>query len=383
MAPPATNCADDSPASPGDRTAPTHTHERHLAATAAWVIESIEHGDGGSCAYFSLLGGWSRPYPETTGYLIPTLLTLSRVLPGFDGERRAAELGSWLLSLQNPAGWWRGGLHPPKADAGPSVFNTAQILQGLVALHDLSGEKRWLEAAARACRWLAVGVDESGLWPQKDYRATETPSYYTYAAWPMLEVSARVGDDSTRDAARGVLDAILARRQPNGAFGGWGFSEGEAAFTHTIAYTLQGLIGSARVLDDWDAYGQPAEAGLLALTERAELANGRLAGRLDGDWTPAARFVCLTGNAQIALCLLDWDERQPDPRLVSAAESLVDAICATQHLGAPLTGLRGAVGGSAPIWGRYMMLRYPNWAAKYQCDALIRLISRLDAVQTR
>ncbi|MDQ2939010.1 MAG: hypothetical protein M3R23_00600 [Actinomycetota bacterium] len=256
-------------------------------------------------------------------------------------------------------------------------------MRGLVALHDLTGEERWLQAAMRACRWLASGVDESGLWPHKDYRATETPSYYTYAAWPMLEVAARAGDDSTRDAARGVLDAILARRQPNGAFGGWGFSEGEAAFTHTIAYTLQGLIGSARVLDDWDTYGQPAEAGLLALTERAGLASGRLAGRLDDDWRPAARFTCLTGNAQIALCLLDWEERQPDPRLVGAAASLVDAICGAQYLRAPLRGLRGAVGGSAPIWGRYMMLRYPNWAAKYHCDALIQLIGRLGAGQTR
>lgn len=351
-------------------------YERHLAATAGWLVESIERGDGGSCAYFSLAGGWSRPYPETTGYLIPTLLTLPRLLPGFGGEDRATALGSWLLSLQDGEGWWHGGLHPPKDGAAPSVFNTAQILQGLVALHDLTAEERWLEAAQRAGRWLAASVDGSGLWPGKDYRAAGTPSYYTYAAWPMLEVAIRCDDAAIRAVAEGALDAILARRRPNGTFAGWGFSEEEPAFTHTIAYTLQGLIGSAKLLGDWERYGKPVEEGLLALAQRAELAKGRLAGRLDDDWMPAARYVCLTGNAQIALCLLDWDETEPDPQRAQTAARLVDAVCDAQHLRGPLSGIRGAVGGSAPIWGRYMLLRYPNWAAKYHCDALMRLIGR-------
>lgn len=359
--------------SPGDACGSARRHQDHLAATASWLIESIEHGNGGSCAHFSPLGGWSRPYPETTGYLIPTLLSLSEELDGFDGERRAAELGSWLLSIQDAEGWWRGGLHPPKRDAGPSVFNTAQVLQGLVALHDLSGEERWLDAASRACGWLTSELDQSGLWSHRDYRATGTPSYYTYAAWPMLEVAIRSGDVAIRQSAEGVLGAILARQRPNGTFGEWAFSEGEAAFTHTIAYTLQGLIGAATLLDDWDTYGEPVEAGLLALVERAQLARGRLPGRLDDRWMPAARYVCLTGNAQIALCLLDWDRKSHDPRLVDAADQLVDAVCAAQRLRSPLSGLHGAVAGSAPIWGRYMTLRYPNWAAKYHCDALMRL----------
>ena len=33
--------------------------------------------------------------------------------------------------------------------------------------------------------------------------------------------------------------------------------------------------------------------------------------------------------------------------------------------------------GSAPIWGRYSMFEYPNWAAKFFADALmIRLYGR-------
>jgi len=351
--------------------------ERHLAATAEWLERSIQRGSGGSCAYFSPAGGWSRPYPETTGYLIPTLLELEEVLPGFAGAGRAEGLGAWLLSIQDTEGWWRGGVHPPKGDSEPSVFNTAQILQGLVALHDRTGEDRWISAARRAGRWLAAGVDESGLWPGGDYRSDVTPSYYSYAAWPMLEVATRCGDDEMiRKAAEGALDAILARRRPNGTFALWGFTEDEPAFTHTIAYTLQGFVSSARLTGDWDRFGKPAEEGLRALASRASEAEGRLPGRLDDDWGPAAGYLCLTGNAQIALCLLDWDEVAPAPGRERTAALLAGAVCSAQRLRSPLPGIRGAVGGSAPLWGRYMVLRYPNWAAKYHCDALMRLLSR-------
>jgi hypothetical protein len=192
----------------------------------------------------------------------------------------------------------------------------------------------------------------------------------------MLEVAVRREDDAVREAAEGVLQAILARRRPNGTFSDWGFKEGSAAFTHTIGYTLQGLLSAAVLLDDWDTYGAPVEEGLQALAQRAETAQGKLAGRLETDWMPAANYICLTGNAQIALCLLDLDEREADPALVRTAVHLADAVCDAQRLRAPVRGLRGAVGGSAPIWGRYMMLRYPNWAAKYHCDALMRVIAR-------
>ena len=351
--------------------------EGHLAATAGWIEQSIAKGKGGSCAYYSPAGGWSRPYPETTGYLIPTLLALAQALPGFRGEERAHELGAWLLSIQDADGWWHGGVHGGKKEGAPSVFNTAQILQGLVALHDHSDDERWLSAALAGAGWLADEIDASGLWPGGDYRSDVTPSYYAYAAWPMLEVAVRGDSPQIRAAAEGALAAILERRRPNGTFAGWGFVEGKPAFTHTIAYTLQGLIGAAKLLGDWDRYGEPTEAAMLALARLAEAADGRLPGRIDDEWSPAARYVCLTGNAQIALCLLDWNEREPAPERNRIAAGLVEAVCAAQRLRAPVGGVRGAVGGSSPIWGGYMVLRYPNWAAKYHCDALMRLLGTL------
>ena len=349
----------------------------HLRATVEWLLRSIDHGRGGSCAHFSLLTGWSRPYPETTGYLIPTLLDLDRELPELELGSRAHALGEWLLSIQREDGAWSGGLHPPRGEGRPSVFNTSQVLSGLLALHRAGGDGRWMTAAHRAARWASEQAAGDGLWSHRDYGAEGTPSYYTHALWPLLETALEAGDDTVRVQAEAGLSAILARRRDNGAFEGWGFRGSDRAFTHNVAYTLRGILECSRLLDAWEDVGTRAVPALERMLRKTELAGGRLAGELDTEWRSTASFVCLTGSVQTASNLLLWERHERDLRIVNAAAKLVDAVCATQTLGAPLAGLRGAVAGSLPVWGRYMTLRHPNWAAKFHCDALAALSVRV------
>ena len=351
-------------------------YREHLVATAGWLAASAGRG-AGSSAHYSVVSGWSAPYPETTGYLIPTLLRLHGVMPELGCHRVADDLGTWLLGIQADGGFWRGGLHRTSHIGVPSVFNTAQVLRGLVALSAETPDPRWLSAAQKGATWLASAVDRNGLWPAGDYKSDVMPSYYSYAASAMLDVGLQTRDRFVQQAAERVLDAIAGRCGTNGAFAGWAFASSGPAFTHTIAYTLQGFVESAEMLGDWPRYGALVETALQRLIRHAELRGGALPGRLTDEWKPASRSVCLTGNAQVALCLLAWDARHPDLRLVNAAAKLIDYVCDTQRLRSPLRGVRGGVGGSSPIWGRYMTLRYPNWSAKYHCDALMTLIDRL------
>ena len=63
-----------------------------------------------------------KPYPEVTGYIIPTLIEC--------GERElAVELGHWLLSIQAENGAFRG-----PDDGACYVFDTGQIVRGFLAL---------------------------------------------------------------------------------------------------------------------------------------------------------------------------------------------------------------------------------------------------------
>ncbi|RIK73457.1 MAG: hypothetical protein DCC67_17905 [Planctomycetota bacterium] len=86
--------------------------------------------DGGVARHFSLTTGWAPSYPETTGYIVPTVLALADNHDDADMARRGERMLSWLERIQMPDGAYQGGVvgvaHPV-----PVVFNTGQILIGL------------------------------------------------------------------------------------------------------------------------------------------------------------------------------------------------------------------------------------------------------------
>jgi len=353
-------------------------YNTHLRGSIDWILRSVDAGGGGSSAYYSSLLGWSAPYPETSGYIIPTLLNASNELDDRSLEVVAIKVGEWLLTLQSKDGWWPCGLYKSRSSkSGPSVFNTGQIIDGMVALASHTGDSRWSIAAIRAANWLADAVDEQGLWSIGNYRKGSNPSYYTHVAWPMLLAWRLGASESIRDAAIRVLQRIIALRTPKGVFRGWSFDSDKPAFTHTIAYTLRGFIECAVLLEDWHSFGAPCEAALDRLARKAEFTHGRLPGAYSEEWKPINWYTCLTGNAQIAICLLRMEQHSPDLRLVNAAEKLISNVCNHQRINSGRTKIRGAVSGSAPLWGRYMFMRYPNWAVKYHADALMMLSHRL------
>src|SRR4029077_21260739 len=67
------------------------------------------------------------PYPEVTGYFVPTLYNW--------GEQELARTCTrWLLSIQLPEGAF------PAPDGVPYTFDTGQVVRGLcAALHDIDG----------------------------------------------------------------------------------------------------------------------------------------------------------------------------------------------------------------------------------------------------
>jgi hypothetical protein len=336
-----------------------------LRAGYDWIERSRSPRTGGARAYYTPLRGWSRTYPEGTGCLLPTVLGTGSLLHEDDAVRRARGFGDFLLDIQNTEGGWHAGTWPPRKGAAPSVLATAQIQRGLCALHRHTGEDLWLEAALRSARWLAKTVGD-------DFET----AYHTQLAWSLLEVWTLADDPSLRGAAIRILDGIRSRRTLFGAFTGWGFGGSNSAFTHTIGATLRGFVESARILDGWERYGRPVLVALRRLTEDALATNGRLPGAYDTDWHSNRRYTCLSGNAQIALCLLAAYEVHRNERFPQAARKLIEAICRHQRCDHAIQSLRGAVPGSHPLWGRYMRGRYPSWCVKYLCDAIVALGAR-------
>ena len=258
----------------------------------------------------------------------------------------------------------------------PSVFNTGQILFGMHSLYAFTGDQKWLTAGEKAAKQLAEDINQKGLWESGHYN-NFNPTYYTRVAWPMLLIAKDANNPKIESKALLVLDQMISRLNPNGAFDGWGFSLNKPAFTHTIAYTLRGFIESSILIEDWGRYGVPVEKSLEKLYRLSELTSGRLSGAYGIDWKPHGKYSCLTGNAQIAICLLRWHELQNDLRLVNAASKLLEFVYESQIKSGLWETGKGAIAGSSPIWGRYMVFRYPNWAAKFYADGLMLLLEIL------
>ena len=51
----------------------SNSDEDSLEAGSRWLLRSVFNGKGGSSSYSLLSGRWRPPFPETTGYIIPTL----------------------------------------------------------------------------------------------------------------------------------------------------------------------------------------------------------------------------------------------------------------------------------------------------------------------
>ncbi len=85
---------------------------------------------------------------------------------------------------------------------------------------------------------------------------------------------------------------------------------------------------------------------------------------------PAADFVCLTGSAQIAHCLLMLYTATGREAFLHKGCALNSYVRRTIDVSGP-PDIRGAVKGSFPIDGDYGAFEFLNWATKFMVDANI------------
>ncbi len=338
----------------------------HLDAAIDWLRRSQDVTDnGGSAATYNLLLGWEDAYPETTGYIVPTLLSYAAAADDPTAADRALGMAEWLCTIQRPDGSFPGGTG---TTGDPNVFNTGQIVFGLVAAARETGGERYREAARNACDWLVAQQADDGSWTRYDY-GDQAHAYSTRIAWSLLEGATIVPErrDDYREAARRNLEWAVGLQRSNGWFEQASFERGGTPYLHTIAYTVRGLLEGGLELEDpafVDAATRTADR-LLSIQH----SDGVLKGAYDASLSPAW-YYCLTGNAQMAVIWLRLFEHTGEREYRLAARQAIEFLKRRQTLTGP-EPIRGGLAGSSPIVGSYMYLRYPNWAAKFLADALL------------
>ena len=346
-------------------------HRTHLQAAIEWLCRAQDARDGkcdagGVSAGWSFEDGWLPGYPETTGYIIETFMAAADMMQRPELVQRAERMIDWELSIQLDNGAFPGHFGEPGSQ--PVIFNTGQIMHGMIAGYTHLGRMDCLESAVRAGHWLRLQQDEDGCW--RKFEHNSVPHVYnTRATWALLATGLLARDSDLVMAAKHNLDWALAQQTESGWYESNAFVPNRSPYTHTIAYAVRGFLESGHLLGDERYLDSARKAGkAIADVQRGD---GWLAGTYRDGWLASAGYCCLTGLAQMSLNWIRLAQITGDDTFRDHARSGLAYVKSTQRLDDPDDAVRGGIAGSFPIWGDYSRFEYPNWAAKFFSDALM------------
>jgi malonyl-CoA O-methyltransferase len=282
-----------------------------IAHCLQWLHRN-ELPSGGIRAHSRHLGA----YPEVTGYLIPTLLDY--------GERNLARrFLRWLLCVQRADG----GFTSPEGE--PHIFDTAQVLRGLIA--GLAIEPHARDSAERCADYLCQQVVEGGakgFGPR--YQGSIPESVHLYVLPPLAQAADLFRNTKYRDTAQRCLDFYVRHEEavkPN-------------TLTHFLAYELEALIDLGRA---------EAAISILRHMEEKQHADGSVRAFEGVEW------ICTPGLAQLAICWFKLGNCEPAERAVAWLEKNQKAS----------GGFLGSYGSDATYFSHEEI----SWAVKFYLDA--------------
>lgn len=349
---------------------PIQDGQVHLDAAINWLCHAQEMTPdaGVSQTYLVKSHHWANSYPETTGYIIPTLYSYAALTGRDDIKTRAQQMVDWECEVQTDCG---GVLAGALGDSDqPTIFNTGQVLFGWVRGFEEEQDERYREAAVKAAKWLCEVQDADGCWRRFGSPMTSKTvnTYNTRSAWGLLRVFQITKEQKFLDAAIKNIEWAMSQSLDNGWLPNNCLQDDTQPFVHTIAYAMRGImeIGVFTQRDDFiEQAVKMGNALLIALPK-----DGFLPGRFDRDWQPTVKWSCLTGDAQIAINWSRLYQLTGDEKYKEAAKRILHFLKSTQKLTGDAAEC-GGIKGSHPINGSYHPWQYPNWATKFYADALM------------
>lgn len=353
-------------------TNPTVDPKRGLQAAAEWIARAQDAtGCGGVSAYYDTVKRhWVGAYPETTGYIIPTLFRYAELSGQSEYRERAIRMTGWESDIQLPDGGVRAGTLDA-TQVAPTIFNTGQVLFGWLAAWRETGNARFRDSAVRAADWLVAAQDPDGAWRRfaSPFASHTLNTYNTRVAFALAQAGRALDEPRYLDAAVRNVEWALTQMHPNGWLENNDLEDNARPLTHTIAYATRGILEVGVIAGNGafvDAATRTARA--VAHTQRSD---GALPGRLHANWRAAARWTCVTGNAQMAIIWRRLAAETGDDSFDLPAARANQFNLTMQKLNMTEDGIRGGLPGSHPLTGGYMTNRYPNWAAKFFMDSLM------------
>lgn len=346
----------------------------HLREGAEWLVRAQDAGTDRGVSYGVKFGGpFLKSYPETTGYIIPTFLRLADYYEDDSFAQRAIEMAEWESQVQMESGAVMGGVL--NSEPTPAVFNTGMVLLGWSALEARTPSQANLESIRRASEWLMAMQDPDGCWRRgnSQYANADATVYNVKAAWGLCEAGTVAGIPEAVSAATRNAEFAISRQLENGWFQDCSLTDANRPLLHTIAYTMQGLIGIGTIVEREDL----VEAARRTADALIELMNedGFIPGCIGPDFKGSADWCCLTGTAQTAIVWGTLFKRTGDRKYLEAMDQALGYLMRHHDITNTDLRLRGGVPGSWPVWGEYGRTKILNWATNFFVEALLLRLS--------
>jgi uncharacterized protein YyaL (SSP411 family) len=350
----------------------------HIEAAVQWICRAQDAFEcGGVARSYSMVyqpyfkkRGWFAPYPETTGYIIPTLIDYARIVNREELVDRAVRMADWECRVQMPSGAVQGGMIDQPSS--PAIFNTGQVIFGWIRAFKETGASKYLDSAVRAGRFLVSQQDKDGAWRKSlsDFTNGSRMTSYTYntrTAWALLELALVTGNEEFKEGAIRNVEYALGEQTENGWFRSNCLTQPDRPLTHTIAYCIRGImeIGSLLKNETYLASARKAADAVLA----QQRPDGSLAGRYNQHWEPVVSWRCLTGEAQMAGIWGRLYQLTGMPDYLEGMRKANAGLRKVQFMRTDQPGLYGGISGSEPIHGMYGRFEILNWAVKFFLDA--------------
>lgn len=269
-------------------------------------------------------------YPEVTGYYIPTLIRWGK-------RDLAIEYAKWLVSIQKEDGSWY-----DTYDKEPYVFDTAQIMKGLLAVRKIYP---YVDVAiVKGCNWLISHIDEDGRFRADDEHIWKSSNAYSelihlYCLSPLMDAGKIFNNEEYISKAKLSLEYYKKNHYED--------IIGFGLLSHFYAYVMEALVDMGEI-----------ELAKEAMDKIAEL-------QTENGCVPAYKnvhWVCSTGLFQLALVWFRLGE-------IERGNKAFKFACSLQNESGGWYGsyLTGDVAGED---NDYFPDGEISWAVKYFLDAL-------------
>lgn len=306
---------------------------------------------------------WKPSYPETSAYAIENFFLRNVHFPETQ-HTISFQIGDWLLEQQSADGFFYSGLKKQK----PSLFNTAQIIEGLSLLYQNQQNEKYYNSILKAHRWFISQIREDGVWQEGLYVHAWFPVYYAHALWKYLQIDLKYFDGENLGLLTKSYVHLFDKAQRD-LFSNSGFYPNKPSLSHTLAYSLEGLLECAKILQNVKHIHWIYDT-LFEFSERSS-GGKKFPARFLNNTTWDASFICTTGHAQFASLFYWAYEAKNASWAFDTAEHLLQSLVDIQFMNT-CAGIRGAFPASYPIWKPYFPFRIVNWTQKFFLDACWR-----------